>query len=157
MFIARIRQNFIKRGKLRTFVDERWKLGNTVIIIGAVNEDLQSAAHTKSFLIGAAWIDLEDKVIKYGIQAPTPKAARVITGIIANQSEWFYTCEFTVSSVPTKIVTLCSANTYGSRVDSNEKEIAEKFKAVLKDGYRNPAIKKALLCHLMAGNIYNIT
>ncbi|XP_028390771.1 uncharacterized protein LOC114515663 isoform X2 [Dendronephthya gigantea] len=145
----RIRENFKKRDdELPPFIRDSSNSGSTVIIIGAVNEDLYLAAHTKSFLIGASWVELEDKVITYGIPAPTPNAAKVILEIIANQSEWYYTCEFIVSDVPTKVVALCSANTYGP--PSNEKEIAKKFQAVLKDGDKNAATKKALLCYLMA-------
>ena len=151
MFIASLREKFKRRDELRTFVDESQNSGNAVIIIGAVDHDLYLAARTKSFLIGAAWIDLEDKVVKYGIQAPTPKAAGMILEIIVNQSEWFYNCKFKVAGVPTKVVTLCLANTRGP--GSNEREIAEKFQAVLKDGDENPAIKEALLCYLMAGII----
>ena len=33
-----------------------------------------------------------------------------------------------------------------------KKKMAEAFEAILKDGAKNPIIKEALLCHLMAGN-----
>ena len=51
------------------------------------------------------------------------------------------------------MVSLCCANTYaGSSVSEDEKKMAEAFEAILKDGAKNPIIKEALLCHLMAGN-----
>ena len=45
----------------------------------------------------------------------------------------------------------CYANTY-SQGTEDEKEMAKAFEAILKNGDKNPIIKEALLCHLMAGN-----
>lgn len=108
------------------------------------------AASTKSFLLAALWVNAEQKVCKYGVPAPTPQKMSAILNIVVNQTSWYYLCSF-VDPVPTKIVSLCSANTY-SPINEDEKEMAEAFQAILKDGDKNPIIKEALLCHLMAGN-----
>ncbi|XP_015764906.1 PREDICTED: uncharacterized protein LOC107343829 [Acropora digitifera] len=71
-----------------------------------------------------------------------------ILNIVVNQTIWYYLCSFD-DPVPTKVVSLCYANTY-SRVNDDEKEMAEAFQAILKDGGKDPIIKRALLCHLMA-------
>ena len=92
----------------------------------------------------------EEKVDKYGVPARTPPKMRAILNIIVNQTSWYYSCTFN-DPVPTKVVTLCLANTYSSSVSADEKEMAEAFQAILKNGANNPVIKQALLCHLMAG------
>ena len=108
------------------------------------------AAKTKSFLLAALWVNAEQKVRQYGVPAPTPEKMTTILNIVVNQTIWYYLCFFD-DPVPTKVVSLCCANTYSS-IDEDEKEMAEAFQAILKDGDKNPIIKKALLCHLMAGN-----
>ena len=125
-------------------------MGDVVIICGAVDDDLHVAASTKSFLLAALWVEAEEKVRKYGVPAPTPEKMTAILNIVVNQTSWYYLCSFD-DPVPTKVVSLCCANTYGS-INEDEKEMAEAFQAILKDGDKNPVIKKALLCHLMAGN-----
>lgn len=143
---------FVQRGvDLRGMIKSKSADGFVVIIVGVVDEDLYVAASTKSFLIGARWVsDVQAKVDQYGIPAPTPTKMKAILKIIANQKLWFYNCSFD-DPVPTKIVALCCANTYGRSVDPDEKEMAEMFQKILKDGDNNPIIKQALLCHLMAG------
>lgn len=106
------------------------------------------AASTKSFLIAAGWVNLEAGVVKYGIPAPTPSKMTAVIQIVANQTSWYYLCTFN-DPVPTKVVSLCRANTYS--VSDDEKAMAEAFQAILKDGNNDPVIKQALICHLMAG------
>ena len=106
------------------------------------------AASTKSFLIAAGWVNLEPGVVKYGITAPTPSKMTALIQIVANQTSWYYLCTFN-DPVPTKVVSLCRANTYS--VSYDEKAMAEAFQAILKDGNNDPVIKQALICHLMAG------
>ena len=106
------------------------------------------AASTKSFLIAAGWMNLELGVVKYGIPAPTPSKMTAVIQIVANQTSWYYLCTFN-DPVPTKVVSLCRANTYS--VSDDEKAMAEAFQAILKDGNNDPVIKQALICHLMAG------
>ena len=125
-------------------------MGDVVIICGAVDKDLHVAASTKSFLLAALWVEAEEEVCKYGVPAPTPQKMTAILNIVVNQKNWYYVCSF-LDPVPTKVVSLCYANTF-SRVSDDEKEMAEAFQAILKDGDKDPIIKKALLCHLMAGN-----
>lgn len=148
---------FQRRGEpLRNFIKQRWQKGEFVVICGAVDEDLYVAANTKSFLLAALWVEaeqkveqkMEQKVRQYGVPAPTPKKMTAILNIVVNQTSWYYLCSFG-DPVPTKVVSLCCANTYSS-IDEDEKEMAEAFQAILKDGDKNPIIKKALLCHLMA-------
>ncbi|XP_068734039.1 uncharacterized protein [Montipora capricornis] len=142
---------FQRRGQpLRAFIKQRWEAGDVVIICGAVDEDLYVATNTKSFLLAALWVDAKEIVRRYGVPAPTPKKMRAILNIVVNQTSWYYMCSF-VDPVPTKVVSLCCANTYaGSSVSEDEKKMAEAFEAILKDGAKNPIIKEALLCHLMA-------
>ena len=140
-----------ERGEVIAFIKEKWSAGNTVIIVGVVNLDMYAAAHSKSFLIGAGWVKCEEKVIKYGICAPLPEAMEAILKIIANQSTWYYECVLDDATIPTKVVTLCSANTYSTSVPQDEREIGERFVAILKHGSNLPGIKQALICHLMAG------
>ena len=136
-----------RRGvELRKFIKEN--SSNVVIICGSVDEDLHVAASTKSFLIAAGWVTPEDKVKKYGIPAPTPKKMKALIEIIVNQTSWYYLCTFN-DPVPTKVVSLCLANTY--TVSPEERAMAEAFQAILKDGNNNPVIKQALICYLMAG------
>lgn len=141
---------FQRRGELQNFIRERQKAGDVVIIIGAVDEDLHVAASTKSFLISAQWVLCEEKVNKYGVPAPAPEKMRAILDIIVNQTSWYYSCTFD-EPVPTKVVTLCLANTYSASVSDDEKVMAEAFQAILKNGADDPVMKQALLCHLMAG------
>ena len=142
---------FQRRGdELRKFIKERQNAGDVVIIIGAVNEDLHVAASTKSFLISAQWVPCEQKVNKYGVPAPAPEKMRAILDIIVNQTSWYYSCTFD-HPVPTKVVTLCLANTYTRSVSVDERVMAEAFQAILKNGANNPVMRQALLCHLMAG------
>ena len=115
-----------------------------------MDKDLHVAASTKSFLLAALWVEAEEEVCKYGVPAPTPQKMTAILNIVVNQKNWYYVCSF-LDPVPTKVVSLCYANTY-SQVSDDEKEMAEAFQAILKDGDKDPIIKKALLCHLMAGN-----
>ncbi|XP_068757795.1 uncharacterized protein [Montipora capricornis] len=142
---------FQRRGQpLSDFIKQRWQAGDVVIICGAVNEDLYVATNTKSFLLAALWVDAKEIVRLYGVPAPTPKKMRAILNIVVNQTSWYYLCSF-VDPVPTKVVSLCSANTYtGSSVSEDEKKIAEAFEAILKDGAEDRCVKEALLCHLMA-------
>lgn len=146
---CRIKSKYIARGgDLRKFIPQQWSGGKTVIICGAVNEDLHVAAATKSFLIAAGWVDLEEKVTKYGVPAPTPGKMTAIIGIVANQTSWYYSCSFN-APVPTKVVSLCLSNTYTTT--GEEQDMAKKFQGILKNGDNNPVIKQALMCHLMAG------
>lgn len=139
--------------ELRTFIKERCSDGDMVLICGAVDEDLHVAASTKSFLISASWVFPEPKVVQYGIPAPTPRKMRAILDIIVNQKSWYYSCRFN-DPVPTKVVSLCFANTY-SGVSADEKAMAEAFQAILKDGKNSPVIKSALICHLMAAILHD--
>ena len=128
-----------------------------VVICGAENEDMYVAAHTKSFLIAAYWVPLKEKVIQYGVPAPTPRKMRAILDIMRNQTSWYYSCSFN-DPVPTKIVSLCLANTYESfRVSQVEIKMAKAFEAILKYGANNPVMRQALLCHLMAGEDIQLT
>ena len=148
---------FLRRGKeLRDFIKNTSSKGEVVIICGAVDKDMHVAASTKSFLIAAGWVNLEPGVVKYGIPAPTPSKMTALIQIVANQTSWYYLCTFN-DPVPTKVVSLCRANTYSVSND-DEKAMAEAFQAILKDGNNNPAIKKALICHLMAGedNVFSV-
>ena len=78
-------QVFIRQGdELRNFIKERQDAGDVVVICGAENCDMHVAVHTKSFLIAAHWVPLEDKVIKYGLPANTPRKMRTILDIIVN-------------------------------------------------------------------------
>ena len=144
----RIRSSFIHRGALRNFIKETSSKGDVVIICGAVDKDLHVAANTKSFLIAAGWVTPEALVEKYGIPAPTPKKMRALIEIMVNQTSWYYLCAFD-DPVPTKVVSLCLANTFS--VSSAEEAMAKAFRAILKDGADKPAIKQALICYLMAG------
>lgn len=145
-----MKPHFLQRGKnLRDFIKNTSSKDEVVIICGAVDKDLHVAASTKSFLIAAGWVNLEPQVKKYGISAPTPLNMRAIIQIVANQTSWYYSCTFH-DVVPTKVVSLCLANTYGNITD-DEKEMARAFLAILKNGDDNPVIKQALICHLMAG------
>lgn len=148
---CRIKSKYIARGDdLRKFIPQKWTEGKTVIICGAVDEDLYVAATTKSFLIAAGWVDPEEKVTKYGVPAPTPRKMTAIIEIVANQTSWYYSCSFTSKSlVPTKVVSLCLSNTYTTT--GEERAMAEAFQGILKNGANNPVIKQALMCHLMAG------
>lgn len=142
---------FLWRGKeLQDFIKNTSSKDEVVIICGAVDEDMHVAASTKSFLIAAGWVNLEPKVVKYGIPAPTPLKMTALIQIVANQTSWYYLCTFN-DPVPTKVVSLCRANTHLSNNDADEKAMAEAFQAILKDGNNNPVIKQALICHLMAG------
>ena len=146
---CRIKIKRIARGvDLRKFIDQKCSEGKTVIICGAVDEDLYVAATTKSFLIAAGWVDPEEKVRKYGVPAPTPAKMRAIIEIVANQTSWYYSCSFN-SPVPTKVVSLCLSNKYTTT--GEERAVAEAFQGILKDGANKPVIKQALVCHLMAG------
>ena len=146
---CRIKSKYIARGDdLRKFIDQKCSEGKTVIICGAVDEDLHVAVIKKSFLIAAGWVDLEEKVRKYGVPAPTPAKMRAIIEIVANQTSWYYSCSFN-SPVPTKVVSLCLSNTYTTT--GEERAMAEAFQGILKDGANKPVIKQALMCHLMAG------
>ena len=141
---------FLRRGEdLRDFIKNTSTKDEVVIICGAVDKDLHVAASTKSFLIAAGWVNLEPKVKKYGISAPTPLKMRAIIQIVANQTSWYYSCTFNYP-VSTKVVSLCLANTYGN-ITGDEKDMAKAFQAILKNGDNNPVIKQALICHLMAG------
>ena len=143
--------SLVRRGDaLRKFIKETSSKGEVVVICGAVDEDLHVAANTKSFLIAAGWVTPEEKVAKYGIPAPTPEKMRAVIEIIVNQTSWYYLCAFN-DPVPTKVVSLCLANSYAGTVSSEEEAMAEAFQAVLKDGADKPAIKQALICYLMAG------
>lgn len=144
----RMHKSFIPRGDAQKFIEETSSNGEVVIICGAVDVDLYLAANTKSFLIAAGWVTPEEKVVQYGIPAPTPTKMRAFIEIIVNQTNWYYLCAFD-DPVPTKVVSLCLSNTY--TVSPEEKAMAEAFKAILKDGADNPAIKQALICYLMAG------
>ena len=115
-----------------------------------MDEDQEVAASTKSFLLAALWADAKQKVRQCGVPARTPQKMTAILNIVVNQTGWYYVCSF-FDPVPTKVVSLCCANTYNP-VNEDEKEIVEAFQAILKDGDKNPIIKEALLCHLMAGN-----
>lgn len=140
--------SFLRRGsELRGFIMNTSSRGEVVIICGAVDKDLHVASTTKSFLIAAGWVGLEPLVVKYGIPAPTPAKMTAILQIVANQTSWYYLCTFN-DPVPTKVVSLCLANTY--TVSDDEKAMAEAFQAILKDDNNNPVIKQALICHLMA-------
>lgn len=146
---CRIKSKYVARGDdLREFIDQKCFEGKMVIICGAVDEDLHVAATKKSFLIAAGWVDLEEKVRKYGVPAPTPAKMRAIIEIVANQTSWYYSCSFN-SPVPTKVVSLCLSNTYTTT--GEERAMAEAFQGILKDGANKPVIKQALMCHLMAG------
>ena len=148
-FVFFSRLTFLRRGKeLRDFIKNTSSKGEVVIICGAVDKDMHVAASTKSFLIAAGWVNLEPGVVKYGIPAPTPSKMTALIQIVANQTSWYYLCTFN-DPVPTKVVSLCRANTYS--VSDDEKAMAEAFQAILKDGNNNPVIKQALICHLMAG------
>ena len=148
-FFCRIKSKYIARGDdLRKFIPQEWSEGKTVIICGAVDEDLHVAATTKSFLIAAGWVDPEEKVTKYGVPAPTPGKMTAIIEIVANQTSWYFSCSFN-SPVPTKVVSLCLSNTYTTT--GEERAMAEAFQGILKNGANNPVIKQALMCHLMAG------
>lgn len=141
----------VKRGDdLRSFIQFRHNDGDVVILVGAVNEDLHVAAQTKSFLIGGSWVGQEDKVLKYGIPSPLPSQMTAVVEIIANQTKWYYETSF-ADPVPTRIVALCRANTFGTSENPDEKEMAEKIQAILKGDGENEFIEKALMCHLMAG------
>ena len=111
------------------------------------------AALTKSFLIGGGWVDQDSKIVQYGVPVFSPEALVNVIEIIANQKVWYYRLDFGDDPVPTKTVALCRANTYGRSENPDEKEMAQKIQAVLKDGDESPSIKKALSCHLMAGNL----
>lgn len=140
----------VERGEeLRSFIKGESSAGCVIIIVGAVDEDLHVAASTKSFLLGGAWVKQGGKVVKYGIPTPSPSKMGTVINIIANQSVWYYKSTFN-DPVHTKVVALCRANTYGRYEHPNEKEMAEKFQAVLKNGDDNQAVKQALMCHLMA-------
>lgn len=142
--------SFIRRGDaLQKFIKETSGKGEVVVICGAVDEDLYVAASTKSFLIAAGWVTPEEKVAKYGIPAPTPKKMRALIEIIVNQTNWYYLCAFK-DPVPTKVVSLCLSNTYAGTVSTEEKAMADAFQKILKDGANKPAIKRALICYLMA-------
>ncbi|XP_020615924.1 uncharacterized protein LOC110053945 [Orbicella faveolata] len=143
----RMHKSFIPRGDAQKFIEETSSNGEVVIICGAVDVDLYLAANTKSFLIAAGWVTPEEKVVQYGIPAPTPTKMRALIEIIVNQTNWYYLCAFD-DPVPTKVVSLCLSNTY--TVSPEEKAMAEAFKAILKYGADNPAIKQALICYLMA-------
>lgn len=148
-FVFFSRLTFLRRGKeLRDFIKNTSSKGEVVIICGAVDKDMHVAASTKSFLIAAGWVNLEPGVVKYGIPAPTPSKMTALIQIVANQTSWYYLCTFN-DPVPTKVVSLCRANTYS--VSDDEKAMAEAFQAILKDGNNDPVIKQALICHLMAG------
>ena len=148
-FVFFSRLTFLRRGKeLRDFIKNTSSKGEVVIICGAVDKDMHVAASTKSFLIAAGWVNLEPGVVKYGIPAPAPSKMTALIQIVANQTSWYYLCTFN-DPVPTKVVSLCRANTYS--VSDDEKAMAEAFQAILKDGNNNPVIKQALICHLMAG------
>ena len=124
--------------------------GYLVIIVGAVDGDFDVA--TPVFPIGVQWgPQLGETVKQYGILALTPTELTAILKIIANQKVWYYKSSFG-TPVPTKIVTLCKANTYGDNVHPVEREMAEKIEKILKYAwYNNPVVEKALTCHLMAG------
>ena len=142
---------FLQRGKkLRDFIKNTSSKNEVVIICGAVDEDMYVASSTKSFLIAAGWVETELGVVKYGIPAPTPSKMTALIQIIANQTSWYYSCTFNPYPIPTKVVSLCRANTYSTSND-DEKAMAKAFQAILKDGNNNPVIKQALICHLMAG------
>ena len=146
-----MQNSFKRRGEeLRNFITETSSKGEVVIICGSVDEDLHVAASTKSFLIAAGWVTPEDKVKKYGIPAPTPTKMKALIEIIVNQTSWYYLCTFN-DPVPTKVVSLCRSNTYTDTVSPEERDMAEAFQAILKDGNNNPVIKQALICYLMAG------
>ena len=149
-FVFFSRLTFLRRGKeLRDFIKNTSSKGEVVIICGAVDKDMHVAASTKSFLIAAGWVNLEPGVVKYGIPAPTPSKMTALIQIVANQTSWYYLCTFN-DPVPTKVVSLCRANTY-TTFDDDERAMAEAFQAILKDGNNDPVIKQALICHLMAG------
>ena len=133
---------------LRNFINETSSKGEVVIICGAVDKDFHVAANTKSFLIAAGWVTPEKDVEKYGIPAPTPEKMRALIEIIVNQTSWYYLCAFN-DPVPTKVVSLCLANTFS--VSPEEEAMAKAFRAILKNGADKPAIKQALICYLMAG------
>ena len=144
------RLTFLRRGKeLEDFIRNTSSKGAVVIICGAVDKDMHVASRTKSFLIAAGWVIQEPGVVKYGIPAPTPSKMTALIQIVANQTSWYYLCTFN-DPVPTKVVSLCRANTY-TTFDDDERVMAEDFQAILKNGKNNPVIKKALICHLMAG------
>ena len=150
-------QVFIHRRNLRNFIKERQDAGHVVVICGAENEDMYVAAQTKSLLIAPYWVPLEEKVIHYGVQALTPRKMRAILDIIVNQTSWYYSCYFN-DPVPTKVFSLCSANTFPCfGVSQGEIAMANEFKAILKYGVNNPVIRQALLCHLMAGEDIQLT
>ena len=143
------RLTFLRRGKeLEDFIRNTASKGAVIIICGAVDKDMHVASRTKSFLIAAGWVIQEPGVVKYGIPAPTPSKMTALIQIVANQTSWYYLCTFN-DPVPTKVVSLCRANTYS--VSDDEKAMAEAFQAILKDGNNDPVIKQALICHLMAG------
>jgi len=145
----RMHKSFIPRGDAQKFIEETSSNGEVVIICGAVDVDLYLAANTKSFLIAAGWVTPEEKVVKYGIPAPTPSKMRALIEIIVNQTNWYYLCAFD-DPVPTKVVSLCLSNTYAGTVSPEEEDMAKAFEAILKDRADNPAIKQALICYLMA-------
>ena len=146
-FFSRLK--FLFRGKeLEDFIKNTSSKDEVVIICGAVDKDMHVASRTKSFLIAAGWVNPESGVKKYGIPAPTPSKMTALIQIVANQTSWYYLCTFN-DPVPTKVVSLCRANTYS--VSDDEKAMAEAFQAILKDGNNDPVIKQALICHLMAG------
>ena len=149
--------SYIGGTELRNFIKERQNAGDVVVICGAKNVDMYAAAHTKSFLIAAHWAPPEVNVIQYGVPAFTPRKMRAILDIIRNQTSWYYSCSFN-DPVPTKIVSLCLANTFPLfGVSPGEVAMANAFEAILKYGANNPVIRQALLCHLMAGEDIQLT
>ena len=115
------------------------------------------AAQTKSLLIAAYWVPLKTD-IHHGLPALTPRKMRGLLDIIVNQTgSWYYSCYFN-DPVPTKVVSLCLANTFPCfGVSQGEIAMANAFKAILKYGANRPVIRQVLHCHLMAGEDIQFT
>lgn len=134
-----------KKEKLQEFIQS---IDQVVIICGAVNEGMEVASITKSFLIAAGWVDPKPIDEEHVILAPTPSKMTAILQIVANQTSWYYSCSFD-KPVSTKVVSLFPANTYLESED--QKAMADSFKKILKYNARSQATKQALICHLMTG------
>lgn len=136
---------FIHRDKIIKRLKEKKDFSNYFIVIGNREADMFMASSNKLFYIVPKWCKkFDEKAIRYGIKVSTVGKLEKLINIIHNQNSWFYRLDL---DEKTTILSLTSANTYGTHSDEEIKMI-NGFRNFLKKG--NKSYYEVLLYHFLA-------
>lgn len=117
------------------------------VLIGAIDEDIRIGANNKIILFNPTWIDVEEKIEKYGFEIGSISNLYQCINILNLEKGFMYDTKI---DERTTLIALCDAREYYAV--ANEKEMLKRYKNVLK--YNQVKYQYAVYFHYLC-NLFN--